>query len=304
MKILIPLDVPAKARKAYESNYKKATKSDLGRLMLFAGDQKIEHLNRDFFGFSPDGPIPLENNNPEHLFKIASQAHIGVFATQLGMIARYGMDYPKIDYLIKLNSKTNIVPVTQAEPLSRFINTVEQVVELQNQTKLSIVGAGYTIYMGSEYENIMLTEASQMIDEAHKHGLITVLWIYPRGKAVKDEKDPNITAGATGLACSLGSDFVKVIPPETTDKPPYENLKQAVGAAGRTKVICSGESLKSESVFLTELYNQIHTGGASGSATGRNIHERPLKSAIKFANAISAITINNKSVKEALDLLK
>jgi len=34
--------------------------------------------------------------------------------------------------------------------------------------------------------------------------------ISPGGKAVADEKDPHLIAGATGVAACLGSDFVKV----------------------------------------------------------------------------------------------
>ena len=49
MKIHIPADVPEAARHIYEENYRKMT-HDTGRLMLFAGDQKIEHLNDDFYG--------------------------------------------------------------------------------------------------------------------------------------------------------------------------------------------------------------------------------------------------------------
>jgi fructose-bisphosphate aldolase/6-deoxy-5-ketofructose 1-phosphate synthase len=70
-----------------------------GRLMLFAGDQKVEHLNNDFYG---EGIHP-DDADPEHLFRIAAEAKIGVFATQLGLIARYGMDYPHVPYLVKLN---------------------------------------------------------------------------------------------------------------------------------------------------------------------------------------------------------
>lgn len=40
--------------------------------------------------------------------------------------------------------------------------------------------------------------------------LSAVLWMYPRGKAVKDEKEPRLIARATGVAACLGSDFVKV----------------------------------------------------------------------------------------------
>ena len=42
--IVVPLDVPQECRSKYKDNYLKITKGS-GRLMLFAGDQKAEHLN-------------------------------------------------------------------------------------------------------------------------------------------------------------------------------------------------------------------------------------------------------------------
>ncbi|MDD4138451.1 MAG: aldolase, partial [Methanoregula sp.] len=47
--IRIPLDVPPEEQERYRENYDAITHGT-GRLMLFAGDQKIEHLNDDFFG--------------------------------------------------------------------------------------------------------------------------------------------------------------------------------------------------------------------------------------------------------------
>ena len=46
--IIVPMDVPQECRTEHKDNYLKITK-DSGRLMLFAGDQKAEHLNDDFF---------------------------------------------------------------------------------------------------------------------------------------------------------------------------------------------------------------------------------------------------------------
>ena len=145
---------------------------------------------------------------------------------------------------------------------------------------------------------------SSDLNDAHFHGLVTVLWIYPRGKAVKDEKDPHFIAGAAGVAACLVSDFVKVNAPKKDGKSGAELLQEAVQAAGRTKVVCAGGSSTSEEKFLSELYDQIHVGGASGNATGRNIHQKPLDEAVKFCNAIYAITVENKSVEEALAILK
>ena len=113
MKIHTPADVPQDMRSTYEKNYKTIT-HDTGRLMLFAGDQKIEHLNEDFYG---EGIAP-EDNDPEHMFKIASQANIGVFASQLGLIARYGADYKDIPYLVKINSKSHLIGKDQRDPFS------------------------------------------------------------------------------------------------------------------------------------------------------------------------------------------
>jgi DhnA family fructose-bisphosphate aldolase class Ia len=67
-------------------------------------------------------------------------------------------------------------------------------------SNLDILGLGYTIYLGSENEGEMLAQAAQLVFQAHQAGLVTVLWIYPRGKAVKDEKDPHLIAGAAGNA--------------------------------------------------------------------------------------------------------
>ena len=297
--VKVPLDVPEGMRDVYLANYNLITQGS-GRLMLFAGDQKMEHLNDDFYG---EG-IPTDDGDPEHLFRIASEGKIGVFAAQLGLIARYAMDYPEVPYLVKMNSKTHLVGVSQKDPVSRQLWSVGQLVDICAEKNVKIAGIGYTIYLGSENEAEMLAEAAALINDAHFHGLVTVLWIYPRGKAVKDEKDPHLIAGAAGVAACLGSDFVKVNAPKKDGKSGAELLQEAVQAAGRTKVVCAGGSSTSEEKFLAELYDQIHVGGAAGNATGRNIHQKSLAEAVKFCNAIYAITVENKSVEEALAILK
>ena len=52
--------------------------------------------------------------------------------------------------------------------------------------------------------------------------------------------------------------------------------------------------------FLTQLWEQIHVGGAKGNATGRNIHQRSLDEAVRLTKAISAITLGDWSVEDAL----
>jgi fructose-bisphosphate aldolase/6-deoxy-5-ketofructose 1-phosphate synthase len=290
----IPLDVPYAACDTFIANYQRMTRGT-GRMMLFAGDQKVEHLNDDFFG---EG-IHEDDASPSHLFRIASEGKVGVFATQFGLIARYGMDYPDVPYLVKLNSKTHLVKTQQKDPYSPLLVSVQEVVDLRDRTGLAITSVGYTIYIGSEYEGEMLREAQQVILDAHRHGLLVVLWIYPRGAAVKDEKDPHLIAGAAGVAAALGADYVKVNAPKREGAKSSDLLKEVTLAAGRTKVVCAGGSSIDEKKFLTELYDQIHTGGAAGNATGRNIHQKGLAAAVRFCNAIYAITVEGAGVDEA-----
>jgi DhnA family fructose-bisphosphate aldolase class Ia len=295
--VVVPLDVPKAMQERYISNYATITRNS-GRLMLFAGDQKVEHLNKDFYG---EGIHP-DDGDPEHLFRTASRANIGVFATQLGLIARYGMDYPDIPYLVKLNSKTNLLKTSLSDPFSQQWLDVQQVLNFHKSSGLHILAVGYTIYLGSAHEAAMLRQAAQIVYQAHHHGMITVLWIYPRGKAVKDEKDPHLIAGATGVAACLGSDFVKVNYPEQEGYESREIFKEAVRAAGRTKVVCAGGSSDEVESFLKRLHDQIHVSGAAGNATGRNIHQKSLEEAIRMCNAIYAITVEGTSVEEALKI--
>jgi fructose-bisphosphate aldolase/6-deoxy-5-ketofructose 1-phosphate synthase len=146
----------------------------------------------------------------------------------------------------------------------------------------------------------MLQQAAQIVYQAHQQGWISVLWIYPRGKAVKDERDPHLIAGATGVGAALGTDFVKVNYPQKEGLESKEIFKEAVRAAGRTKVVCAGGSSVDVKQFLQALHDQIYVSGAAGNATGRNIHQKSLEEAIRMCNAIYAITVEGAGVEEAL----
>src|SRR5680860_114502 len=137
LKVKIPLTVPASKQREYRKNFNLMTAGS-GSLLLFAGDQKVEHLNSDFYGVG----IAKEDASPEHLFQIASAAPIGVFATHLGLIAHYGADYPKVPYLVKLNGRTNLYEGTE-NLMSKAWLKVEDIVEFKKQNKLNILGVGY-----------------------------------------------------------------------------------------------------------------------------------------------------------------
>lgn len=297
----VPADVPDELIDTFIDNMDAAT-AGTGRMNLFACDQKIEHLNDDFY----DGgkKIPLSSNDPRHLFEIGNQCHqqgtIGVLAGQLGLIAQYAREYPEIPYLVKLNSKSHLVKTKQRDPVSQALWDMDDVMSLVHNG-INVVGIGYTIYIGSEYEHEMMSEAAQLIRQAHELGMISVVWMYPRGAAVTDEKDPQLISGAAGVAACIGADFAKVnYPSEFEGMSRSESLAIAVEAAGRTGIICSGGGTLPADEFLERLWQQMNIGNCRGAATGRNIHQKNTEDAVKMAAASHAIICQGASVEDAM----
>lgn len=294
----IPADVPSAKKDLYTKNINALTKGT-EHIFLFAGDQKIEHLNADFFG--PD--IHPDAADPEHLFKIASSAPIGAFATHLGLIAHYGIQYPHVPYIAKLNGKTDIIDKaknlsqdTKPDPISSLLWNVQDVVTLQQNSGLHILGIGYTIYLGSEFEHDMLHEAAQTIFQAHQNGLVAILWIYPRGKAIEHDNTVELLAGAAGLANTLGADIVKIKTPTGTEElSVVEQLRIIKQAAGNTKVICAGGNKIDPNTFLHRIDQYINEGGIAGVAVGRNIFQRGPDDAIDITKKIAQIVYGSTS---------
>ncbi|MCX5925470.1 MAG: aldolase [Candidatus Dependentiae bacterium] len=294
--ITIPADVPRNMRATYIKNYNTITQNS-GRLFLFACDQKIEHMNDDFI---PPLAHP-DAADPEHLFRIAHAGRIGAMATHLGLIARYGNKYTTIPYIIKLTAKTNLMSTTAHDPLSELLNDMHEVMIFKHESGLNIAGVGLTLYPGSDQEHSMLKQAANTIFAAHQQGLIAILWMYPRGQTITNETDPHLIAGAVGIADALGADFVKIKPPhDNHNRTTGEYLKHVIPAAGNTRVICSGGPKATPSDFLQELHNQLHSGGTSGCATGRNIFQHSLAEAIALTQAISSLVFDDANVEQAL----
>lgn len=291
----IPANVAKEKQKEYLRNIRLAT-LNTGKLFILAGDQKLEHLNDDFYG----PKISEDDAFPAHLFNIASEIKGLVLATQLGLITQYGKDYPEIPYLVKINSKTNLNK-NKNESLSTAWYDINQIINFKKQSKLNIVGIGYTVYLGSNNEHIMLKEAAQLIHQAHQEGLIAVIWAYTRNQSIKNENDPHLIAGAGGVAACLGADFTKLNYPYNTknQNKAANDYTEVIKAAGKTKVVCVGGSQKNNKSLLSIIDKQIKIAKTSGVAIGRNIHQRSLKEAVLLAKAISSIIHYDYSLKKA-----
>ena len=281
--LTIPAAVPREARSEFRKNYLLLTKAT-DKLFLFSADHKVEHLDSDFHGPTTD----IVAHNPRHLFSIAQESPIGGLATQLGLISRYAADYPSVTYVAKLNSTTNLVPREEKDPFSRLLWTVDDVITFKESSGIQVAGVGVTMYLGSIYEDQMLEQAAYTIYNAHRNGLVALLWMYPRGKSIADETDASLLAGAVGIANALGADFVKIHAPSASQTTTQaELLRFIVEAAGNTKVICAGGPFKDEKILLDTLEDQLTNGGISGAAIGRSIFKHSLEDAVALCKRLS-----------------
>lgn len=230
-----------------------------GKILLLAYDQGMEHGPSDFEG---------ENIDPNYIIKIGTEGGYTGIIFQKGVAEKY---YPSTGsgqappLIIKLNGKTNLVK-TQ-EPYSPLICTVDEAINL------GASAVGYTIYIGSEFEEQMLKELGEVVRQAHEKGIPVIGWMYPRGKNVPNPADPGIIAYSARVGLEVGCDLVKVSYPGS-----LEEMKHVVSAAGKTGVLIAGGKKEDEEGFF-EMVKTVMEAGAKGFAVGRNVwqSEKPLE---------------------------
>src|SRR6266566_4575789 len=222
-----------------------------GKGLLLAYDQGFEH--------GPSTDFNEKNIDPNYVLDIAVKGQFTGVVLHKGIAEKYYNS--KIPLIIKLNGKTSL---PKGEPISSQVCSVEEAISLGAK------GVGYTIYLGSANENIMLQEFGEIQEDAHEEGVPAIAWIYPRGEAVKNDTAPEI-------------------------------VSYAVKAAGLAKVFMSGgPKAPTDETFLNQVKGAIDAG-ATGLAVGRNVwqHTDPLK----MSSALREIIFNGKEVDRALQMV-
>lgn len=228
------------------SNLEKVTTRS--RAIYLAYDHGFEHGPQDLLGRSID---------PEYVLGLAFQGGYNAIVLHKGLAEKYYPSYrKKLPLILKLNGKTNL---GKGEPFS------SQVCSVNYALKLGAAAVGYTIYLGSQYEAVMLNEFGKIQEQARQKGLTVIAWMYPRGGRVENEESPEVTAYGARVAQELGADIVKLKYCGS-----HGCFKQAVESAGKTKVVLSGGPQVAEEKFLATV-REAMAAGAIGVAVGRNV---------------------------------
>ena len=248
-----------------KTNLSKITKS--GKALFLSYDQGLEH--------GPESDFNDKNVDPLYILDIAKKGKYQAVVFHKGIVEKYNKEIreSRIPLILKLNGKTKLY---KGEPKSSVIATVDEAV------KLGASAVGFTIYIGSKYEEEMIEEFEKVEREAHKKGLPVLTWIYPRGKNIKNDTSREMISYAARVGLELGADIVKL--KYGGNK---KDLSWAVKSAGRTKIVVAGGTKKGEKEFLKQV-KDIMESGSIGLAVGRNVWQskKPLELTKKIQKII------------------
>ncbi len=263
-----------------------------GRLVILPVDQGFEHGPAR--SFAPNPPA----YDPHYHFQLALDAGLSAYASVLGMIEAGADTFAgQIPLILKLNS-SNSLATTKDQAVTGSV---------RDALRLGCAAIGFTIYPGADSAFKQMEQIRALAEEAKAHGLVVVIWSYPRGALSKEgETAFDVTAYAAHMAALLGAHIIKVKPPtayleQAEAKKVYEKEKidgstlakrvaHVVQAsfAGKRIVVFSGGPAKD----LAGIYNEaraIRDGGANGSIIGRNTFQRPRAEALAMLDEIIKI---------------
>jgi class I fructose-bisphosphate aldolase len=169
--------------------------------MILPIDQILEHGPGRAFEPNPIMYDPLEQA------QFAVDGGFNAFAAPLGSLER-GFEVlarHNVPTILKVNSHNLMIP-DEKNPRPSIHSWVGDAV------RLGCEAVGFTLYPGSIHSNQIEQQAKELIADARKAGLITVLWIYPRGEGLikGQERAVDIIAYAVALGASLGAHIIKV----------------------------------------------------------------------------------------------
>jgi class I fructose-bisphosphate aldolase len=169
-----------------------------GFVSILPVDQGVEHSAGASFAPNP------AYFDPENIVKLAIEGGCNAVASTIGVLASVSRKYAhKIPFLAKFNHNEMLTyPNIYKQSYFGSVRTCYE---------MGAVAVGATIYFGSDSSREEIAYVSDMFEEAHNYGLVTVLWCYTRNNAFKvkgaDGKstDYHASADLSGQADHLGA---------------------------------------------------------------------------------------------------
>lgn len=172
-----------------------------GYLSIFPVDQGMEHTAAYSFVHNPS------YFDPETIVRMALEGECSAVVSTSGVLALVSRKYAReIPFIVKINHSEHLTLPPETNQI--MFSSVQQA------SDMGAVGVGATVYFGSEFSHQLIAQISEAFEEAHRLGMFTVLWCYPRNENyVREGVDyttaVDITAQANHIAVTMGADIVK-----------------------------------------------------------------------------------------------
>jgi fructose-bisphosphate aldolase, class I len=191
-------DRPAPVLRNFQNLMNHGRLGGTGFVSILPVDQGIEHSAGA--SFAPN-PIYFD---PENIVKLAIEGGCNAVASTVGGLASVARKYAhKIPFLVKFNHN-EMLTYPNIFRQSKF-GSIRQCYEM------GAVAVGATVYFGSPESREEIKYVSEMFEEAHTLGMVTVLWCYTRNNAFKGKTadgksiDYHASADLSGQANHLGA---------------------------------------------------------------------------------------------------
>lgn len=199
-----------------------------GYVSILPVDQGIEHSAGASFAPNP------EYFDPENIVKLAIEGGCNAVASTLGVLASVSRKYAhKIPFLVKFNHNEMLTYPNIFK--QSYFGSVRQCHEM------GALAVGATIYFGNDSARDEIAYVSDMFEEAHSYGMITVLWCYTRnnafkvkgadGKSVDYHTSADLTGQANHMGATIKADIIKQKLP--TNNGGYAALNSGGSAYGK-----------------------------------------------------------------------
>lgn len=188
--------------------YKHGRLGSTGYLSIFPVDQGMEHTAAYSFA---QNPLFFD---PENIVKFAIDGGCSGVASTSGALALVSSKYAnKIPFIVKLNHSEHLTLPEQTNQIP--------FASVQKAYDMGAVGVGATIYFGSELSHRQIEEVAAAFEQAHRLGMLTILWCYPRGDSFNQggtdyTRSVDVTSQACHIGVTLGADIIKQKMPEPT----------------------------------------------------------------------------------------
>jgi class I fructose-bisphosphate aldolase len=177
-----------------------------GYVSILPVDQGVEHSAGASFAPNP------AYFDPENIVKLALEGGCNAVASTLGVLASVARSYAhKIPFLVKFNHNEMLTyPNVHRQS---YFGSIRQCYEM------GAVAVGATIYFGNDSSRDEIAYVSDMFEEAHSYGLVTVLWCYtrnsrfkvtgPDGKTTDYHASADLTGQANHMGATIKADIIK-----------------------------------------------------------------------------------------------